>query len=91
MVGSSPQKDAMNAMSRELGGHHTQLAILRAPLQLLSGRECGRAYQQPQCKVILIVVRQSMSDFIQAIKDWPTATTPHKKSHDKKEKSSPGG
>jgi hypothetical protein len=32
---------------------------------------------------ILVVVRQSMSDIVKAIKDWPTATTPHKKSHDK--------
>ena len=48
-----------------------QLSILRAPLQLLWGRECGRAYQRPRRKDILVLVRQSMSDFTEAIKDWP--------------------
>jgi len=45
LVAIGPRKDAMNVTSRELGSQHTQLAILRAPLQLLAGRECGRAYQ----------------------------------------------
>ena len=58
-------------MVGKLGGHHTQLAILRAPRQLLSGRECGGAWQRPRREDILVLVRQSMSDFTEAIEDWP--------------------